>query len=66
MTAETGSECAGRVRMQRPVFTSQIRTDSSKEPDDSVRCRTKVDAKNVVAVTAQGFQLGAIGHVPKY
>lgn len=32
-TAETGSECAGRVLIHDPVFTSQTRTLSSKEPD---------------------------------
>ena len=31
-TAETGSECAGRVLRHLPVLTSQIRTDSSKDP----------------------------------
>lgn len=32
-TAETGSECAGSVLIHEPVFTSQTRTLSSKEPD---------------------------------
>ena len=31
-TADTGSECAGNVFRHFPVLTSQIRTDSSKEP----------------------------------
>ena len=31
-TAETGSECAGRVFRHFPVRTSQIRTLSSKDP----------------------------------
>ena len=31
-TAETGSECAGRVLRHFPVRTSQIRTLSSKDP----------------------------------
>ena len=31
-TAETGSECAGKVFRHFPVRTSQIRTLSSKDP----------------------------------
>ena len=44
-TAETGSECAGRVFRHFPVRTSQIRTLSSKDP---LTCNHNVDDNNVV------------------
>ena len=59
-TAETGSECAGRVFRHFPVRTSQIRTLSSKDP---LTCNHNVNDNYDLYLFQLNEKNHVIGHI---
>ena len=59
-TAETGSECAGRVFRHFPVRTSQIRTLSSKDP---LTCNHNVSDNYQTNLGGENHRIKQIQHI---